>query len=251
MTTSSADESGNDLTSAISSSFMTKNVEFDAPGDVVAALKERWTTVVAPLFRKDTFSWWNRIVSLHSEPDRAYHRLMHLQEMMGFVDLVRQSSNQIVILAVFFHDAIYDAKSATNEEDSAKLFQEFCRDTQCKNEELEARVVQYILLTKSHKIPQDDDDPNLALFLDIDMAVLGKEEHAYLHYAGLIRQEYKFVDRSVYCEKRAEILETFLEESHIFVSKPMREALEQRARGNLRKEIELLTSGMIPGEAQT
>ncbi len=188
-------------------------------------------------------------MNLYTTPDRRYHTLVHLFEMVRYVDLVQQSANPIMILAVFFHDAIYNAKSATNEEDSANLFLEFCKDMQCGDEEIASTVVRYILQTKSHAIPKYDCDPNLALFLDIDMAVLGKNEHAYLHYASLIRQEYHFVDRSIYCKTRADILSNFLVASHIFGSNLMREALELKARKNLSKEIELLRAGVIPGEA--
>jgi predicted metal-dependent HD superfamily phosphohydrolase len=250
-----ASNNNDQLSFAISSSFMTTNVAFDVSSDVVDSLRKRWMTVVSPLLRDDAsircWWWWDRIVSLHSAPDRRYHTLMHLHEMMGFLDIMKQSRNPIMILAVFFHDAIYDAKSSTNEEESAKLFQEFCADVHASNSDIEASVVQYILLTKSHIVPQDSDDFTLALFLDIDMAVLGKEESAYLHYAGLIRHEYHFVERSVYCEKRAEVLTSFLRESQIFASAPMREALEEQARRNLLKEIELLKSGIIPGEADS
>ena len=254
MASSTSESHNNDLlSSAICSSFMTTNVAFDVSSDVLDSLRNRWMTVVCPLLRDDPSDrcwwWWDRIVSLHSAPDRRYHTLVHLYEMMGLLDILEQSRNPIMILAVFFHDAIYNAKSSTNEEDSAKLFQEFCADVHESSSDIEASVVRYILLTKSHIVPQDSDDCNLALFLDVDMAVLGKEGDAYLHYAGLIRQEYNFVERSVYCEKRAEILTSFLRESQIFASMPMRVALEQQARGNLRKEIELLSSGIIPGES--
>eukprot|EP00545_Synedropsis_sp_CCMP1620_P003029 CAMPEP_0119021430 /NCGR_PEP_ID=MMETSP1176-20130426/25982_1 /TAXON_ID=265551 /ORGANISM="Synedropsis recta cf, Strain CCMP1620" /LENGTH=278 /DNA_ID=CAMNT_0006976039 /DNA_START=24 /DNA_END=860 /DNA_ORIENTATION=- len=263
-----------DTLAAISGSWMGKNVDFSVPPNdekVTAALKEKWNQVVklllvststsstAAINTKQASRWWDRIVDLHSAPDRAYHTLAHLHEMIGYFELFASSQSSdddelttIMVLSVLFHDAVYDARSATNEEDSAKLLQEFCRDMGSVDEKLEERIVQYILATKSHKLPEaGNNDPNLALFLDIDMAVLGKEDSAYLHYASLIRKEYGFVDRDVYCQKRADILETFLEEPNIFASAIMQEALEQQARDNLCKEIRLLRTGVIPGEATT
>ena len=114
-----------------------------------------------------------------------------------------------------------------------------------------SEVEKYILRTKHHIISEEDVvDPNLATFLDIDMAVLGKDEAAYLHYASLIRQEYHFVEQSVYCEKRSNILSAFLGQTHIFASPSMRNALESRARRNLQREIRLLKAGTIPGESE-
>ena len=114
----------------------------------------------------------------------------------------------------------------------------------------------------------------LKLFLDADMAVLGKESNAYDHYAALIRKEYIHVPHDLYCEKRAEILQSFVtillktvEENkddsdnklhnsdkkvqdkkvrYIFASKIMREALERRAVNNLQREIKGLKQGQIP-----
>jgi len=79
------------------------------------------------------------------------------------------------------------------------------------------------------------------------MAVLGKQPMAYLAYAALIRQEYHHVPHAVYCNKRAEILEDFLKQSQIYGTSVFVQALEQRARDNVRQEIQLLRRGQIPG----
>ena len=108
------------------------------------------------------------------------------------------------------------------------------------------------------------------------MAVLGKNQQAYDHYASLIRLEYIHVPKDVYCEKRAEILKSFVgsvnsnnvdnkdmdgeedevankrrEANHnrsktIYLTQSMRDALEQRAIANLQREIESLENGIIP-----
>ena len=110
----------------------------------------------------------------------------------------------------------------------------------------------------------DDDDIEFILqmqryFLDIDMTVLGKRQNAYLKYASLIRKEFAFVPRDVYCTKRAEILETFLgdgsssskkDKKYIYLTKTFQEAFEERARTNLREEINLLRKNIIPGEKE-
>jgi len=92
------------------------------------------------------------------------------------------------------------------------------------------------------------------------MSVLGKSKLAYDSYASLIRKEYRHVPHDVYCERRAEILESFLV-SHdpnipssgdlsarrtIFATQCMMAALEWRARENLRREIDSLRNRVIP-----
>jgi predicted metal-dependent HD superfamily phosphohydrolase len=242
-----------DLAYALSSSWMAKNSDFNPPSEEkIAEIKERWDKAVSlARFAKDTSSrWWKRIVDLYSARDRAYHTLVHIKEMLGYVELLGYSDNVAMVLSVFFHDAIYNPKSSCNEEDSAQLFHEFCREAgPVEDHSLEHTVVQYILATKAHKLPDEaQPDECLSLFLDIDMAVLGKEEKAYLQYAAVVRREYHFVDKGLYCRKRAQILGKFLQESRIYLSKSMWEALEDSARTNLRKEIELLEAGVIPCE---
>jgi predicted metal-dependent HD superfamily phosphohydrolase len=185
-------------------------------------------------------------------------------------------------LAIFFHDVVYDPQSNQNEKDSAKLFDVFCkeinnntttndddddddnRDSSSSNisTTIHEQVVTLILATEGHQVllPDDDDEITIpssssllvllqGLFLDLDMAVLGKDQDAYLAYAGLIRREYSFVPRHVYCEKRAEILQGFLENRpRIYLSPPFHRALEEAARRNLQEEIKWLQTGVIPGD---
>jgi predicted metal-dependent HD superfamily phosphohydrolase len=89
--------------------------------------------------------------------------------------------------------------------------------------------------------------------LDADMSVLGKEPKAYDAYASMIRREYIHVPHQVYCEKRSDILQSFLgdledetKSKSIYLSNDMRSALETQAISNLRREISSLRSGIIP-----
>jgi predicted metal-dependent HD superfamily phosphohydrolase len=202
---------------------------------------------------KNSDKWFeNKIVAMHSEPGRFYHTLVHLEEMLGFLEFIVNETPmtdgfdyESLVLAIFFHDIIYDPKSATNEEDSAQLFQDFWKDAQCdRGDQLKSRVVSNILATKHHNAT--DDDACTQLLLDMDMAVLGKTKEAYWTYAGLIRREYAFVEHQVYCEERAEVLKGFLEHPQIYGTKVMGDALETRARDNLKAEIESLQKGLIP-----
>jgi predicted metal-dependent HD superfamily phosphohydrolase len=179
--------------------------------------------------------------------------------MLSFYDLVRKNDfppepscspeeDQAILLSTFFHDAVYDVHSGTNEEDSAKLFESFCDEIglDASNSSLRLLVVDYILATKKHEVVADNPLAQ-RLFLDLDITVLGKEWQAYCQYAALIRKEYSYVGKPVYCEKRADILESFLL-NPIYGTQVMRQAFEDQARSNLRQEIKSLRNGVIPGE---
>jgi len=218
------------------------------------ATKEMVTSKKAEIILKD---WFDRLCQMHSEDTRHYHTMVHLLEMIQYLNLLHSRSYTAiqkredltaVWLAVFFHDAVYNARSATNEEDSAKLFETFAEEVNAFSA-LKTTVVDFILATKNHKVEQEASPSSaLALFLDLDMAVLGKQPTAYREYAALIRQEYAFVPHDEYCRKRADVLESFLQQQPAIYATPvMHRALEDQARANLRHEIESLRKGVIPG----
>ena len=305
---------------------------WDVRGDETLRVKRTSSDLAATLNTENALKamsekWVHKLLALYSEEGRFYHTVCHIEEMFGYVDLLfisltcnnnNYNGNHhhsqviycdeehyyyeaIIAFSIFFHDAIYDAKSSTNEEDSLALYQAFERElfqnifqdrtttagTCTPNIIISPHQWQYseavstfILATKSHNIDkcsnilQDKDDMYmncLKLFIDADMAVLGKQSKAYDHYASLIRQEYIHVPKELYCEKRAQVLQSFVmdvchEESgnsnttsctstcttlnvkskSIFVSPIMREALESQAIANLKREVELLKKGCIP-----
>jgi predicted metal-dependent HD superfamily phosphohydrolase len=212
--------------------------------------------------------WFERLWSLHTnDPNRHYHTIVHLWEMTMYLMLlvkakdlscgdgvyggsgITELQRNAMFLAILFHDAVYDPQSSTNEEDSALLFQEFASESGLDgaHPSTTQRVTQFIIATKHHPVA-DSNPVDLALFLDVDMAVLGKDPSAYKSYAGLIREEYRHVPRDVYCAKRADVLEAFLGQPRIYGTPLMRQSLERQARDNVRAEIAALRSGIIYGE---
>jgi len=47
-----------------------------------------------------------------------------------------------------------------------------------------------IISTIKHRLPENNDDYILKLFLDLDLSVLGWPEHLYMEYCERIRMEY-------------------------------------------------------------
>ena len=107
----------------------------------------------------------------------------------------------VLAMATFFHDAVYDPRSSTNEADSAVLFESFVKTLNPPPTSALSLVSSYIIATAAHNVSSSP-DPQLRLFIDADMAVLGKSVAAYDNYAGLIRLEYKHYERDAYCEGR-------------------------------------------------
>jgi predicted metal-dependent HD superfamily phosphohydrolase len=226
-----------------------------------SVLRETWLGVTEGLgvTLESAEFWMERLWSMHTEQGRHYHTAVHLEEMIhyftllkedGFLKSMTRDDECTIFLAIFFHDAIYNPKSPSNEEDSALLFQEFAEQVKLteSHESIISNVHSYILATKQHSVSSDNSEC-MALFLDLDMAVLGKQDAAYQAYAALIRKEYSFVEGSEYCCKRAEILTRFLTHERIFGTELLRQVFEEQARRNIGQEIADLNKIAIYGES--
>lgn len=258
-----------------------RNSCFDpvATPDLQTYLKREWDASFEDVVAKQSSSknardvWFQKLYQQHNEPDRFYHTAVHLKEILDYWKLLIDQDDslgkwsKVVVWATFFHDAIYNPRSSQNEKDSAELFEQFWNETLRSDMDTDSKtatssmglrklVVTLIHATEKHQIITDptmkhEEIELQKVFLDIDMAVLGKRKEAYMVYAGLIRKEYAFVDRSLYCTKRADILKGFLEKKNrIFLSDIFYDALEKQARSNLKDEIELLKRGLNPAEEQ-
>jgi nicotinate (nicotinamide) nucleotide adenylyltransferase len=249
----------------VNAKHVNENYMFDAASipRIKDQLKEQWDSAIAEGQQSANVTkwcfcdaWFDRIYQQHNQEGRFYHTAMHLKEMLEYLQILRQTSilskqqSLPMVLAIFFHDVVYNPNSIQNEKDSAMLFEEFNQDVGIDTS-ISKAVVTMILATEKHQIlPMPDVDEDMfqsaqAYFLDLDMAVLGKKPEAYLEYAALIRQEFSFVDPRTYCSKRAEILQSFLAKT-IFQTRLFQEAMEERARHNLCQEIRLLRQGIIP-----
>ena len=78
------------------------------------------------------------------------------------------------------------------------------------------------------------------LFLDLDLAILGKEENEYYKYSKNIRMEYSHVPDHIYNEKRKNLLNIFLNKDQIFYTTHFQKKYESQARKNISGEIQLL-----------
>lgn len=188
---------------------------------------------------------WNVISTSYNESHRYYHTMKHIEELLSMCKFYQNSLNDryTVILAIFFHDIVYNLLSQSNEEDSALLFRHHL--TGLIPEETIQSVDIYILATKSHKTNSDDSD--MKYFLDFDMAILSSDISIYLEYAKNIRKEYMHIDKNIYCQSRSKFLRSLLHSTqNIYLSLPF-SSRECIARANIETECRQLENNCIPG----
>jgi predicted metal-dependent HD superfamily phosphohydrolase len=169
----------------------------------------------------------------YSEPHRAYHNALHIDECLREFDLVReQAMNPVALeLAIWFHDVIYDPRASDNEEQSARFAIGCLKEV---NRTLAHQVSNLILTTRSHLAGSIDDT---ALLLDIDLSILGKSTERFAEFEAGIRNEYAWVPIEVYRQKRAEILSGFMKRERIYATESFYNRYESTARCNLSKLI--------------
>lgn len=179
----------------------------------------------------------------YSEPGRAYHNLDHIAAMLETVSEFRSAvqDDVAVLLAVWFHDAVYDSRRGDNEEQSAALALSSLAGAAPG---LLPAVERLILATKTHQAPPDDAD--CQLMLDADLVILGSRADDYDRYTQAIREEYAWVPEADYRAGRRRVLESFLSRECLYHTASLFEQYEQAARANLRREIECLMNPQNP-----
>lgn len=165
-----------------------------------------------------------------SEPHRHYHNTTHLAFLLSLLT----NEKEPLLLAAWFHDAVYDPHAADNEEQSSNLAAEQLGKLTLPPAMIE-EVCRLVLLTKSHSTnPQDSSGK---ILLDADLAILGSPRAEYDRYAQAIRREYEWVPETEYRAGRVKILRSFLERPFLYHTDNFRKRSEIPARANLREEI--------------
>lgn len=175
------------------------------------------------------------LIKAYTEPHRAYHTLAHITACFGHLDDVRSEAENPhdIELALWFHDAVYQPFSKTNEEDSAEWAKEFMGLAGLPQLSRDA-VYNHIIITKEHVAPDNSD---ARLLLDIDLSILGTRTEVYDQFEKDVRFEYQKVPGFLFRRKRKEILKGFLERDHIYQTEHFQSKLETQARINLSRAI--------------
>ena len=199
----------------------------------------------------DLDRWWpdllseqpqirERLVTAYDDPARGYHDLRHLEEVLEHLDDLMPADHperDAVMLAAWFHDAVYDAVG-DNEERSARLADAVLTQAGVPIPLVEA-VTRLVRLTAGHD-PAADDLPG-QLLCDADLAILAADRERYDAYVAGVRQEYAEVPDADFRAGRKAVLEDLLAHDTLFHSDAARERWEEKARANVSAEVAALS----------
>lgn len=208
-----------------------------------AELRAQLTAQVAELGESLLQAW--------EQPHRAYHHSGHLSQMLTDLDRLYAHRTQgstplALILAAWFHDAVYEGAPGEDE----------CRSEQLASASLEPLVTAGLLTdqelqmvsllvraTATHELPESADLPqgyepaDLQLFLDADMAILAADSVRYRRYLRGVRSEYSHFDDEAFRTGRTTFLRSILGRERIFLSEEALRLWEEPAQANLRAEL--------------
>lgn len=180
----------------------------------------------------------------YTEAGRHYHSWDHIEALLRHY---RRWENKLhrpapVLWALYWHDAIYDPMAKDNEEQSAQLLEQEAKGHLPADDIAFAATI--IRATTAHKVPEglsEQDAADTALFLDLDLSILGAPTHVYDRYERDIRKEYAFVSEEGFRAGRGAILKGFLARDRLYLTDIAHGEWEAQARANLKGAIAALS----------
>ena len=178
---------------------------------------------------------WEEIKRCYSSSGRHYHNYTHLQHLFRDLLAVKQQINDwdCLLLALLYHDIIYNPASKTNEEDSAQLMVIRLSSIHIPSEKINTCEM-HVLATKNHTATAQ---PDTSFLLDADLAILGAPWSVYDAYSKQIRQEYIMYADNIYWKGRRAVLRKFLSQDRIYKTDHFFLLYERQAKKNIKKEL--------------
>jgi predicted metal-dependent HD superfamily phosphohydrolase len=172
-----------------------------------------------------------------SEPHRHYHGCTHLLSVLESLDLLTEPADppHTVLLAAWFHDAVYQGIPRQDEEESARLAEDRLSDAGLPDADV-AEVARLVRLTGDHRPEAGDSDG--ALLCDADLSVLGGDPDEYARYVAAVRKDYAHVGDADFAAGRAAVVRRLLELDPLFHTGRAKELWLDAAQRNLKGELE-------------
>lgn len=183
-------------------------------------------------------TFYNEIAVNYNSKTRFYHNFTHIKNMIEFALSIKEKivDFDTFILAIFYHDVIYNSHKSNNEEESTKLAKKHLSSINFNIYKIDI-ISEMILRSKNHSESKPNDSNELKLFLDIDLLILASPKDIYKQYVSNIKQEYKHVPKIIFNSKRKQILKNIYSEKFIYKTSLFRNKYENLAKNNLLSEI--------------
>jgi predicted metal-dependent HD superfamily phosphohydrolase len=190
---------------------------------------------------------WNEVLPGHDalfldlldrwgEEHRKYHGRTHLLAVLEALDLLTDPASppRTVLLAAWFHDAIYRGIAGQDEEESARLAEDRLQNAGLPDDEVD-EVARLVRLTADHR--PDPGDAAGALLSDADLSVLGGKPEAYHRYLAAVREDFAHIGDDDFAAGRAAVVRQLLQLEPLFHTERGRGLWLESAQRNLQGEL--------------
>ena len=176
-----------------------------------------------------------QLLQRYAEPHRKYHSTEHLQACLKHFKRLRAQAEHPdeVLVALWFHDAVYVLGSSDNELHSAQWARSALLDAGA-SADCAQRVYDLVMVTR-HDVAPDTRDQQV--LLDIDLSILGQSASVFDAYERQIAEEFAAVPLLQRRSRRRQILQRFLDRPRIYYTEQFHKLLETQARTNLQRSI--------------
>lgn len=205
-----------------------------------------------------TESTWKFLVTHYTMPNRHYHNFLHIAKCLDAFneyienvekprsDPLSNAEQDIIQLAIWFHDLIYLPEKSNNEEVSASIAKRTLAEHTTLSEEQIAQVGKCILATTHQKLAKTDSERIIA---DIDLISLAANPNEFYANNFNISREYSYVPYGAFIEGNTAFLKTLVEgRPVIYQTKYFSELYESNARKNIMNRIEQQTRRDLNGK---
>jgi len=170
--------------------------------------------------------------------NHAYHNLKHVKNCLEELEGFKKSTDMnvdfdIVELAIWLHDVVYDPRATDNENKSAMFAEELLSSAGFAKPKIQ-NVKKLIQATDHKSLPKDVES---AIIIDIDLAIFGKSKKIFDEYEKAIRNEYSFVPDDIFRKARKKVLYKFLKKEEIFNTEFFMQKYKNEAIKNLSNSI--------------
>ena len=230
----------------------------ERPEKIRPRLLRAWEAAFTPRLEKAPATFQQQVAELGEsllqaweQPHRAYHHSGHLSQMLTDLDRLyayrtQGSTPLALVLAAWFHDAVYEGAPGEDERRSEQLanisLEPLVTAGLLSGDELQM-VSLLVRATATHKLPESADLPagyepaDIQFFLDADMAILAADSARYRRYLRGVRSEYSHFDDEAFRAGRTTFLRSILGRKRIFLSEQALQLWEEPAQTNLQAEL--------------
>jgi len=199
---------------------------------------ERFEEFLEVLGAQNAIDFVRELNELYLQSGRFYHNLEHIDNCLAEFDEIKEllDDPKAVEFAIWYHDAIYDAKAKDNELKSAELAAGVCNALGLSSD-FSSKVFDLILSTKHDFVPIDFD---AKFMVDIDLSIFGQDADKFGKYEQGIRNEYALVEPEAFNVGRSAVLIKFLGRPAIYLTEKFSQKYEAKARENLNESLKKL-----------